>query len=223
MRIDVIFDTVCPWCFIGKRRLEAAVADLETDGIEIHWNAFLLNPDIPPEGMERRAYLRAKFGGESRALRVYSAIARAGASAGIEFNFDEIDWTPNTIDSHRLVRFAQRYGRAVEAVELVFQSYFLDGRDIGKRSVLIDIGRQLGFEIDALRAYLYEASNIQNVLDHNARAHRLGISGVPAFIIDGQFSISGAQEPAVLRRLLDIARERRRELVAGGFPDGVSN
>ena len=216
MRIDVIFDTVCPWCYIGKRRLEAAIADLADDDVEIHWNAFLLNPDIPPEGMERRAYLRAKFGGEARAQRVYAAIARAGLSAGIEFNFDDIDWTPNTIDSHRVVRFAQRHGRAMEAVELIYRSYFLEGRDIGKRSVLVDIGRQLGFEVDALRAYLYEASNIQNVLDHNARAHRLGISGVPAFIIDGQFSISGAQEPSVLRRLLDIARERRRELIAGG-------
>jgi len=219
MRIDVIFDTVCPWCFIGKRRLEAALSDHDLAGIEIHWNAFLLNPDIPPEGMERRAYLRAKFGGEARAQRVYAAIARAGAAAGIEFNFDEIDWTPNTVDSHRLVRFGQRHGKAMETVEAIFRSYFIEGRDIGKRSVLIDIGRQLGFELDGLRAYLYEASNIQAILDHNARAHRLGISGVPAFIVDGQFSISGAQEPTVLKRLFDVARERRRELVTEALPE----
>ena len=215
MRIDVIFDTVCPWCYIGKRRLEAAIAEHGADDIEIHWNAFLLNPDIPPEGMQRRAYLRAKFGGESRAQRVYGAIARAGAAAGIDFNFDEIDWTPNTIDSHRVVHYAQNLGRGVEAVERIFQSYFLEGRDIGKRSVLIDIGRQIGLNEDRLRSYLHDTSNIQTVLDHNARAHRLGVSGVPAFIIDGQFSISGAQEPAVLGRLLDIARERRREVLVG--------
>lgn len=215
MRIDVIFDTVCPWCYIGKRRLEVAIAEHGSDDIEIHWNAFLLNPDIPPEGMERRAYLRAKFGGESRAQRVHGAIARAGAAAGIEFNFDEIDWTPNTIDSHRVIHYAQQLGRGVEAVERVFQSYFREGRDIGKRSVLIDVGRQLGLDEDRLRTYLQDTSNIQTVLDHNARAHRLGVSGVPAFIIDGQFSISGAQEPAVLGRLLDIARERRRELLVG--------
>ena len=218
MRIDVIFDTVCPWCYIGKRRLESALADFDPADVEIHWNAFLLNPDIPPEGMERRAYLRAKFGGESRAQRVYAAIARAGHSAGIEFNFDEIDWTPSTIDSHRVVRYAQRHGRATEAVELIYQSYFLEGRDIGKRSVLIDIGHQLDFDTDSLRAYLHEPTNIQGILDHNARAHRLGISGVPAFIVDGQFSISGAQEPMVIRRLLEVARERRREMYAEGLP-----
>ena len=214
MRIDVIFDTVCPWCYIGKKRLEAAIAEHGGDGIEIHWNAFLLNPDIPPEGMERRAYLRAKFGGESRAQRVYSAIARAGASAGIDFNFDDIDWTPNSIESHRLVRYAQQFGKGAEIVERIFQSYFLEGRDIGKRSVLIDVADQVGLETDKARAYLQDAASVQSILDHNARAHRLGISGVPAFIVDGQFSISGAQEPAVIGRLLDVARERKRELIA---------
>jgi predicted DsbA family dithiol-disulfide isomerase len=215
MRIDVIFDTVCPWCYIGKKRLETAIDAHGGDGIEIHWNAFLLNPDIPPEGMDRRAYLRAKFGGESRAQRVYSAIARAGVSAGIEFNFDDIDWTPNTIDSHRLVGYAQQLGKGAEIVERIFQSYFLEGRDIGKRSVLIDIGVQVGLERDRVRAHLQDTSSVQSVLDHNARAHRLGISGVPAFIVDGQFSISGAQEPGVIGRLLDVARERQRELMAG--------
>jgi predicted DsbA family dithiol-disulfide isomerase len=215
MRIDVIFDTVCPWCYIGKKRLEAAISSHGADGIEIHWNAFLLNPDIPADGMDRRAYLRAKFGGESRAQRVYAAIARAGITAGIEFNFDAIDWTPNTIDSHRFVRYAQQLNKGAEAVERVFQSYFLEGRDIGDRSVLIDIGAELGFNTDRLHAHLEDTSSIQNILDHNARAHRLGISGVPAFIVDGQFSISGAQEPSVIGRLLDVARERQRELLAG--------
>ncbi len=215
MRIDVIFDTGCPWCYIGKRRLETAIVEHGVDDAEIHWNAFLLNPDIPSDGMDRRSYLRAKFGGESRAQRVYAAIARAGAAAGIEFNFDDIDWTPNTIDSHRVVDYAQRHGRGGEAVEQIFRSYFQDARDIGRRSVLIDIGRQIGLDTDGLRSHLQDTSNIQSVLDHNARAHRLGISGVPAFIIDGQFSISGAQEPSILGRLLDIARERRREVLVG--------
>jgi len=165
--------------------------------------------------MDRRAYLRAKFGGEARAQRVYAAIARAGASAGIDFNFDDIDWTPNTIDSHRLVRYAQQFGKGAEMVERIFQSYFLEGRDIGKRTVLLDNAEQIGFDADKVRAYFQDTAGIQAILDHNARAHRLGISGVPAFIIDGQFSISGAQEPSVIGRLLDVARERERELIAG--------
>jgi predicted DsbA family dithiol-disulfide isomerase len=113
------------------------------------------------------------------------------------------------------VRYAQQLGKGAETVERIFQSYFLEGRDIGKRSVLIDIAAQVGLDEDKARSYLNDTSSIQAILDHNARAHRLGISGVPAFIVDGQFSISGAQEPTVIGRLLDVARERQRELMAG--------
>lgn len=216
MRIDIIYDTICPWCYIGKKRLEEALALGPMDDFEIHWNAFLLNPEMPPEGMDAREYTRAKFGGEARASRVYSAITRTGLASGIKFRMDRINWVPNTVDPHRVIRFAERDGRASAAVEAMFQSYFMEGRDIGIRSALVDIGEAIGLNRAALRQYLASEEDRAEVIEQNSRAHRLGLSGVPAFIIDGQFSLSGAQDPQVIRRLLDVAREKRRELFDAG-------
>jgi len=211
MHIDVVFDTICPWCYIGKRRLEEALAELDPDDIEIRWSAFFLNPDMPSEGADSRAFIRAKFGGDARAKRVYAAIERAGLAGGIDFRFDDIAWTPNTIDSHRLIRYAEKFGPAEPTVEAVYKGYFLEGRDIGMRSTLVDIGASVGLDADGIRQYLASGEGIAEIKDQNARAHRLGISGVPAFIVDDQFSVSGAQDAQVLERLLDMAREKRRE------------
>lgn len=216
MHINVIFDTVCPWCFIGKRRLEEALRQAPQDNLEISWQAFLLNPDMPLGGMDQTAYLAAKFGGEERLRRVYKAVADAGRSSGIAFAFDAISRAPNSIDSHRLVRFAAKYERGGEAVERLYQDYFLNGRDIGARGVLIQIAEDLGLNPEEFRAYLYGGGDIDEIQEENTRAHRFGISGVPAFVIDGQFTVSGAQEPAVLKRIFDVAAERRQELMESG-------
>ncbi len=216
MQIDIIFDTICPWCFIGKRRLEAALRQRPNVNAEIIWHAFLLNPDMPPEGMDRQEYMVIKFGGESRSRRVNNAIIEAGKTVGIEFNFDHVGRMPSTVDSHRLVRFAAAAGYAGQMVEALYQAYFLEGRDIGHRSVLFDIAGQLDLDIEALRDYLYSGRDVDDINEQNARAHRLGISGVPAFIFDGEFAISGAQEPSVLLRMFDIAEEKRREWMVEG-------
>lgn len=218
MRIDIIFDTICPWCYIGKKRLEASLASAPMDDLEIYWNAFLLNPEMPAEGMDEREYTRTKFGGEARARRVQSAITRKGQTAGIDFRLDRINWVPNTIDSHRLIRYAERDGRGAAAVEAIFQSYFLEGRDIGIHAALLDIGEAVGLERAGLSKYLKSGEDRADVLEQNIRAHRLGISGVPAFIVDGQFSLSGAQDPQVIHRLLEIAREKRGEIFDSGNP-----
>ena len=219
MQIDVIFDTVCPWCFIGKRRLDSALAQRPHIEADINWHAFMLNPDMPPEGMDRRDYVKVKFGGESRSRRVHHAIGEAGRTVGISFAFDRIGRTPNTVDSHRLVRFAAETGRADAAIEALYYAYFLNGQDIGNRSVLFTIGDRLGLDGDALRDYLYSDRDVDDVNEQNARAHRLGISGVPSFVIDGEYSISGAQEPNIFLKLFDVAEERRRELL---FDDAQS-
>ncbi|MEE2760172.1 MAG: DsbA family oxidoreductase [Pseudomonadota bacterium] len=216
MRIDIIFDTICPWCYIGKKRLETSLADVAIDDLEIQWNAFLLNPEMPTEGMEPGEYARTKFGGEARARRVHSAIKRTGEAEGIDFRLHRISRVPNTIDSHRLIRFAEREGRADEVVEAVFKSYFLEGHDIGRRSTLTEIGARIGLDVTELTQYLAGNDDRTEVLEQNIRAHRLGISGVPAFIIDSQFSLSGAQDPLAIRRLLDVAREKRREMFDAG-------
>lgn len=204
MRIDVIFDSVCPWCYIGKRRLEKALALRPGLDPDITWRPFLLNPEMPPDGIERTLYLVRKFGSEARVRRVYGAIAEAGLSEEIDFAFDSIRQTPNSVDSHRLVRFAG--ARAGDAVEALFQAYFLRGENIGERDVLVDIGTGIGLDERTFRAYLESDADIDDVLAENARAHRLGITGVPAYVIDGEMVISGAQDPAILARVMDVAR-----------------
>jgi len=184
---------------------------------KIYWHAFLLNPYMPPEGSDFHGYMRKKFGNDLRSDRLFKTINQAGQSVGIEFDFDQVKRAPNTIDSHRLVRFAARQNRATEMVETLYQKYFIEGRDIGNRSVLIDIGISQRFNEQALRDYLYSDEDVADVLEQNPRSHRLGISGVPAFIFERQFSISGAQDPNVLERMLNIAEEKQREFYETGI------
>jgi predicted DsbA family dithiol-disulfide isomerase len=217
MRIDIIFDTICPWCFIGKRRLEEMLSRRPQLNADIYWHAFLLNPDMPAEGTDFGNYMQNKFGGELRSQRLFAAIDQAGRSVGIEFDFAKVGRTPSTIDSHRLVRYAARDERASEMVETLYQNYFMEGRDIGNRSVLIDIGEKMGFDGADIREYLYSDEDIADIHEQNPRSHRLGISGVPAFIFERQFSISGAQEPNVLERMLNIAEEKQREFYEVGI------
>ncbi len=205
MQLDVIFDTVCPWCYIGKRRLERAVAMRPNANIDIHWRPFMLNPDIPNDGIDRTAYLIKKFGSETRVRRVYGAIGEAGHSVEIEFAFDRIQRTPNSVSSHRLIRYAAHFIDVAPMVEELFESYFVGGIDIGDTNVLVDIGVSYGLEPAALRAYLESDADVAAIYEENARAHRLGVNGVPAFAFQGSMVISGAQEPEVLVRVLDAA------------------
>lgn len=205
MQIDIIFDTVCPWCYIGKRRLEKALAMRPQITARPRWRPFLLNPEMPAEGIDRTAYLIKKFGSEARVRRIYGAIGEAGQSVEIEFAFDRIGRTPNSVDSHRLVRFAEARGRADDMVEALFVDYFLHGRDIGDRAVLLDVGAAKGLDRGALQAYLESDDDVALIYDENARAHRLGINGVPSFAFNDKLVISGAQEPQVMVRMLDAA------------------
>ena len=211
MKIEFIFDTVCPWCYVGKRRFERALAQRPGTRATIAWRPFLLNPDIPPEGIDRRAYLDRKFGGPARVQRVHGAVAAAGEAEGIAFDFDRILRAPNTLNSHRMIRFSAGLGREAETVEAIYHGYFCDGRDIGSIVDLMEIGRAVGLPADALEAYLRSDADISLILNDNARAHRLGVNGVPCLVLDGQYAIAGAQEPDVLLRLIDIAREAEAE------------
>ncbi len=205
MEIDIIFDTVCPWCYIGKRRLEKALAMRSHIEVKPNWRPFLLNPEMPPEGIDRTAYLVKKFGSEARVSRIYGAIGEAGQSVEIDFAFDRIGRTPNSVDSHRLLRFANKQGLVDEFVETLFVEFFIHGRDIGDIGVLADIGAANGLDAGELKAYLESDEDIRLIYDENVRAHRLGINGVPSFAFNDKFVISGAQEPQVLARMLDAA------------------
>ncbi len=207
IRIDIVFDPVCPWCYIGKRRLEQAF-DLRP-GIEVMplWRPFLLNPEMPTSGIDRTAYLVKKFGGEARVSRVFGAIAEAGQSVEIGFAFDKIRRTPNTVNAHRLVRFAAFSGKAGDAVEALFHDYFVNGHDIGEIDALVALGGGLGFDAAALHGYLKSDEDVDLIYEENVRAHRLGINGVPVFVFNDILAISGAQEPRILARILDAAKE----------------
>jgi len=205
VRIDVIADTVCPWCFIGKRRLEHALTLRPHIMPNITWRAFLLNPEIPSEGLNRSIYLVKKFGSESRVRRIYGAIADAGLSVEIDFAFERIDKTPNSVDSHRLIRRAQKQGCGEKVVEDLYRAFFLEGQDIGDKSLLTNIGAGHGLDRSALENYLKTDEDVSDIYDENTSAHRLGVNGVPAFVFNNNWVISGAQEPQVIARMLDAA------------------
>ena len=201
----MIFDTVCPWCYIGKRRMEQALALRPHVDIDLVWRPFLLNREIPADGIDRTAYLIRKFGSEARVRRIYGAIAQAGESVDIDFAFDRIDRTPNSVDSHRLIRYALLNGTNPRIVETLFFEYFIEGLDIGRQDVLQEIGARDGLDGDAIGAYLKSEEDIDFVYDENTRAHRMGVNGVPAFVFNEKMVISGAQEPKILARMIDAA------------------
>jgi predicted DsbA family dithiol-disulfide isomerase len=202
MIIDVISDVVCPWCFIGRRRLGEALALFATREPQVRpivsWHPFQLNPDLPREGIDRRSYLEAKFGGRQRADEIYARVRAAGKSVDIDFAFDRIDRQPNTLDAHRLIAWAQARGSPEELVERLFRAYFLDGRFIGDRAVLAAIAGEAGLPEDAARAYLDSDEGADTVAAMDRRVRELGVTGVPFFIFGDRVAVSGAQEASAL-------------------------
>jgi predicted DsbA family dithiol-disulfide isomerase len=205
LQIEVVFDLVCPWCFLGTRRLHRTLRGRPDLAADILWRPFLLNPDIAPGGVARGDYLTRKFGGEDRARRLHATIAELGRTEGVAFRFDRIRRIPPSLDAHRLVRMASRQGLADEAVDALFEGYFCEGLDIGDPAVLAGIAAGLGMDPVATRRALTGTQEAEAVHADNLRAHRLGINGVPCFVVGGRHAIAGAQEPEVLERLLDIA------------------
>lgn len=206
MRIDVIFDTVCPWCYIGKHRFERALSLRPDVRAEIRWRPFLLNPEMPAAGLDRQIYLERKFGSSYRIQRIHGAAQQAGDSDGIKFNFDAIKRTPNSINSHRLIHFAADSTPLASLVEAIFQAYFVYGEDIGDIGVLRKLAESCGLPGDEVEDYLRSDAGVSAIEMENARFHRLGVSGVPCYILDDRYAVAGAQEPDMLARLLDIAQ-----------------
>ena len=217
-RIDVVSDAICPWCWIGKRHLEGALARLADEGerFEVRWRPFQLNPDMPPGGVERAAYRAAKFGSAERSRELDAQVAAAGAAAGLEFRFDRQGRTPNTVDAHRLIRRAGETGgegRQDALVEALFRAYFQDGRDIGDAAVLAAVASEAGLEGAA--AFLASGGGEAEVREEDAGFRRLGISGVPSFALAGHVLFSGAvpaeRMAEAFRRALAILREQQAQ------------
>jgi predicted DsbA family dithiol-disulfide isomerase len=209
MLIDVVSDTVCPWCFIGKRRLSRAMAMRPDIAFQVHWRPYRLDPTIPRGGVDRRAYLKAKFGDGPRTQSMGEAIRAEGLNEGISFGFDKIAISPNTLDSHRLIRWAGSAGRQDEVVERLFQAYFVEGRDIGNRTVLAEVASESGLDAGLVAQLLEdEGADTDLIAREDALAHEMGISGVPTFIFDNRYMLSGAREPEILVRVIDKAHEQ---------------
>ncbi len=207
MDVQVVFDAACPWCFIGKRRLERALEERPEIRPHRSWRPFLLNPDMPRQGMDRRVYVERKFGGPQRARRMLEAAESAGRMVGINFRFDLIRRTPNTIDAHRLVRLSRDPVQQDTLIEALFQAYFMEGRDIGDVDVLADVGADQGMDPARVRDHLATEMDVQAIHAENSRAHAMGMTGVPGFVFNGMYAIAGAQEPAIFLRMVDLALE----------------
>ena len=208
LEIDIAFDLICPWCYLGVRRLRRALRARPDILPQLLWRPFLLNPDIPPNGVSRAEFVARKFGGEDRARRLQNALAELGRAEGIGFRFDLMGRVPSSINAHRLVRYAVREGLGEMMVEALFYAYFADGTDIGDVIRLATVAGRVGLDPHAALAFLRSGEEAEAVHTENLRAHRLGINGVPCFIIAGQQAIAGAQEPEVLERLLDVALQQ---------------
>lgn len=202
MNIDVMVDVICPWCFVGKRRLERALAMGRPPGLTVAWRPYELNPEMPAEGMDRAAYLKAKFG-DAKGGDSYAKVIEAGKAEGIAFDFDRIRRTPNSLNAHRLIRHAQSHYRQGEIVEGLFQAYFMDGRDIGDTDTLVAIAGEQNLDTHAARAFLLSDEDRSTVKMEADYARQVGITGVPCFIFDQKYAVPGAEDAAVLRKVID--------------------
>lgn len=201
IQIDIVSDVMCPWCFVGKRRLEKALEIVGTDvDVHVNWRPYQLDATLPKEGKDRATYLAEKFGGAERARTLYRNIEEAGEKDGIPFSFDAITVSPNTLDAHRLIRWSQNAGADVQdrVVERLFELYFIEGKNIGDHAVLIDAAKECGMDAAVVSSLLATDSDKEEVSREIAVAQSMGVTGVPCFIIGQKYAVMGAQDPQTL-------------------------
>lgn len=199
LAVDVISDVICPWCYIGKRRLEKSIAALgDKHDVQVRWHPFQLNPQMPKEGISRKEYRTRKFGSWERSMELDAKVVTVGEAEGIHFAFDKIERTPNTVDAHRLVWFADQHGCQDEVVEALFHAYFTEGLDIGNRQTLIDVGSEAGLDRQAAENMLDSDEGMDAIANAREMSQRYGVNGVPFFIINQKLTLAGAQESEVI-------------------------
>lgn len=194
LAVDVISDVICPWCFIGKRRLEKAVT-AHGGPVKVRWLPFQLNPQMPQEGVSRRDYRTKKFGSWERSQELDAQVSAAGAAEGIHFAFDRMERTPNTLDAHRLIWLAEQEGVQDAVVEALFRAYFTEGRDIGDRQTLLDVVAEAGLDRGKAEGVLTGGGGQEAIREADELARRVQVEGVPFFVINGKVTLSGAQPP----------------------------
>ncbi|WGH79358.1 DsbA family oxidoreductase [Jannaschia ovalis] len=209
VKLDILSDPICPWCHIGRANLFRALEARPDHGLALEWHPFQLNPDMPPEGMDRREYLEAKFGGQAGAVRAYAPVVEAAEAAGLQIDFGAIARTPNTLDAHRLIHWAGLEGRQTPVATALFQAYFEKGRDIGDRAVLTEIGAERGMDAAMLERLFATDADADDIRARDAHARERGVTGVPTFVLAGQHVLRGAQPPELWMQVIDeIAAQR---------------
>jgi len=211
IRIDVVSDVVCPWCFIGKRRLEKALALKPEIPVEVHWHPYFLNDWIPREGIGRSEYLTSKFGSPERYAGIAQRVSAAAAEEGLDYAMDKISRQPNTLDAHRLIRWAEGIGKAAEMKQKLMDLYFTDGADLSNRAVLVQAAADVGLDADEISDALASNQDAEEVAREATAAKEAGIEGVPCFIFGGKFAVSGAQAPEHLAEAIERTAQGGRD------------
>ncbi|MDF1728787.1 MAG: DsbA family oxidoreductase [Sulfitobacter sp.] len=199
IKLDIMSDPICPWCFIGKAHLDKALTD---HPFTIEWHPFQLNPEMPREGMDRRTYLEAKFGGKEGAVRAYAPVVQQAEAAGLNIDFEAMERTPNTLDAHRLIHWAGIEGRQTAAVSALFTAYFVEGRDIGKAEVLADIADSIEMDAAVVSRLLASDVDAKEIAERDAHSRQMGINSVPTFIVGGRHAVPGAQPPELWGKVI---------------------
>ncbi len=197
VKLDIISDPICPWCYIGKANLDKALLEFPDHPFDIEWHPFQLNPDMPAGGMDRRAYLEGKFGGKEGAVKAYAPVVAHAEKAGLTINLDAMQKTPNTIDAHRLIHWAGIEERQTFVVDLLFKAYFVDGRDIGDHEVLADIADTAEMDAGVVTKLLGSDNDVADIRKRDTHSREMGVSSVPTFIVANQHAVPGAQPAEV--------------------------
>lgn len=203
IKLDIISDPICPWCYIGKTHLDTALALRADHPFQIEWHPFQLNPDMPKEGMDRRAYLERKFGGKDGAVKAYAPVVENAEKAGLTINFDGMQRTPNTIDAHRLIHWAGIEQKQTEAVDALFDAYFVQARDIGDHDVLADLADGIGMDASVVLKLLQSEADKEDIAKRDAHSRQMGVSSVPTFIVANKHAVPGAQQPDLWAKVID--------------------
>ena len=206
VKLDILSDPICPWCYIGKTNLDRALARSEElagdHPFEIEWHPFQLNPEMPAKGADRRSYLEAKFGGKAQAVQIYARVTEVAAAAGLVFNFEAMERTPNTLNAHRLIYWAGIEGRQSLVVSALFRAYFCEGRDIGDAEVLADLADSAGMDGAVVARLLASDADMADIRARDAHSREMGINSVPTFIVDHRHAVPGAQSPEMWNKVI---------------------
>ncbi len=215
VKLDILSDPICPWCYIGKTHLDKALASVPDHPFVIEWHPFQLNPEMPDNGMDRRDYLEQKFGGKEGAVRAYAPIVEHAENAGLSINFEGMKRTPNTLDAHRLIHWAGIENKQNEVVNALFDAYFVQTRDIGDHEVLADIADSVGMDAAVVLKLLNSDADREDIRNRDIHSRQMGVNSVPTYIVANQHAVPGAQPPELWEKVIGEIMDQIKESPAG--------